>query len=130
MEPEGRVLRALEFPAGTDAAAVATSTTLKRRWAQGRRHHVIDPRTGYPVTGLKSVTIICPDAELADALATAVFVLGREEGLYLINQLKGVECLMITDEDEMVTSNNLHLHFYKNKPQPEKAAIPAKTSKI
>ena len=43
-----------------------------------RYSHIIDPRTGYPVRGIKSVTIICPDAELADALATSVFVLGSE----------------------------------------------------
>ena len=41
-----RVIRMLEFPDGPTTAGVATSTTLKRRWAQGRRHHVIDPRTG------------------------------------------------------------------------------------
>ncbi len=40
-----RLVRLLEFPADTTAAGIATSTTLKRRWAQGRRHHVIDPRT-------------------------------------------------------------------------------------
>ncbi|WP_299700420.1 FAD:protein FMN transferase [uncultured Pontibacter sp.] len=115
-----------------DHTAVVTSGSYEK-YAEidGKRYaHIIDPRTGYPVTGLKSVTIVCPDAELADALATAVFVLGKEEGLYLVNQLKGVECLMVTDENEMVPSDNLHLHFYNNKPQPAKAAIPAKTSKI
>ncbi|PKV75173.1 FAD:protein FMN transferase [Pontibacter ramchanderi] len=115
-----------------DHTAIVTSGSYEK-FAEigGKRYaHIIDPRTGYPATGLKSVTIICPDAELADALATATMVLGREEGLYLINQLKGVECLMITDQDEMVTSENLHLHYYQNKPQPVKAAIPAKTSKM
>ncbi|MCP2044321.1 FAD:protein FMN transferase [Pontibacter sp. HSC-36F09] len=115
-----------------DHTAVVTSGSYEK-YAQinGKRYgHIIDPRTGYPVSGLKSVTIICPDAELADALATAVFVLGKEEGLYLVNQLKGVECLLVTDENEMVTSDQLHLHYYKNKPASAKAAIPAKTSKI
>jgi len=77
--------------------------------------HIIDPRTGYPVKGLSSVSIICPNAELADALATSVFVLGKEKGLELINQLKGIECLLITDKHELFTSKNLHLD-YINKP--------------
>ncbi len=77
--------------------------------------HIIDPRTGYPVKGLSSVSIICPNAELADALATSVFVLGKEKGLELINQLKGIECLLITDKQELFTSKNLHLD-YINKP--------------
>ncbi|PIQ50245.1 MAG: thiamine biosynthesis protein ApbE [Cytophagales bacterium CG12_big_fil_rev_8_21_14_0_65_40_12] len=72
-----------------------------------RYAHIIDPRTGYPTTGLKSVTIICANPELADALATSVFVLGQEKGLKLINQLKGIECLMITDNDELIGSDNL-----------------------
>jgi len=73
--------------------------------------HIIDPRTGYPVKGLTSVSIICPNAELADALATSVFVLGKEKGLELINQLKGIECLLVTDEQELFTSKNLHLDY-------------------
>lgn len=80
----------------------------------GKRYaHIIDPRSGMPVTGLKSVTIICPDAELADALATSVFVLGEKAGLDLVNQLKGIECLLVTDEDEIEVSDNLNLNYYE-----------------
>lgn len=78
----------------------------------GKRYaHIIDPRTGYPVQGLKSVTVICPDAELADALATTVFVLGKQKGLELIEKLRGIECLIITDENEMLTSKLLKLTY-------------------
>ena len=112
-----------------ETAVVTSGSYEKFAEINGKRYaHIIDPRTGYPATGMKSVTIICPDAELADALATATMVLGQEEGLYLINQLKGVECLMITDQDEMLTSDNLHLHYYKSKPQ--KTAGTVKTSKL
>ncbi|MCJ8166777.1 FAD:protein FMN transferase [Pontibacter sp. E15-1] len=99
-----------------DETSVVTSGNYEKNVTlNGKRYsHIIDPRTGFPVSGLKSVTIVCANGELADALATAVSVLGREEGLYLINQLKGVECLLLTDTDEMVTSDNLHLHFYNN----------------
>ena len=77
-----------------------------------RYAHIIDPRTGYPTTGIKSVTIVCPDAELADALATSVFVLGKEKGLELINQLNGIECLIVNDDDEILTSEQLKLNYY------------------
>lgn len=81
----------------------------------GQRYsHIIDPISGYPVRGLKSVTIICPDAELADALATSTFILGKEKGLSLINQLKGVEALLVDDNDNISTSSNLKLNYYEN----------------
>jgi thiamine biosynthesis lipoprotein len=76
-----------------------------------RYAHIIDPRTGYPAVGLKSVTIICPDAELADALATTVFVLGQERGLALINQLNAIECIIVNDKDEIHTSKTLKLNI-------------------
>lgn len=79
----------------------------------GKRYaHIIDPRTGYPTTGIKSVTIISPDAELSDALATAVFVMGKSQGLALINQIKGVEGLIVTDEDQLLTTDNLKLNYF------------------
>lgn len=57
------------------------------------------------------MSIICPNVELADALATSVFVLGKDKGLDLINRLKGIECLLITDKQELFTSDNLHLDY-------------------
>jgi thiamine biosynthesis lipoprotein len=73
---------------------------------KGRRYsHIIDPRTGYPVTETRSVTIVCPDAEIADALATGVSVLGVDAGLKLVNGLKGVEA--------MIVDHNGGLHFSK-----------------
>lgn len=82
---------------------------------EGKRYaHIIDPRTGWPVQELKSVTILCPDAELADALATAVFVLGPKEGLRLINQLKGISCVMVTDKNEILQSEGLDLNSTRN----------------
>lgn len=69
--------------------------------------HIFNPKTGYPVLGIKSVTIICPDAEIADALATSVFVMGKQKGLDLINQLKNIEAVIIDENDEMVYSKNI-----------------------
>lgn len=76
--------------------------------------HIINPHTGYPATGLRSVTIICPDVELADALDDAVFVLGPVEGLALINRLKGVDCTLITNDGQTLASRGMQLHYYQN----------------
>ncbi len=77
-----------------------------------RYGHILDPRTGYPSKGIKSVSILCPDAELADALATAVYVMGEQKGMTLIDQLKGIECLIITEDDRVLQSKNLALKYY------------------
>ncbi|CAN5749557.1 FAD:protein FMN transferase [soil metagenome] len=71
--------------------------------------HTIDPKTGLPVTGIKSVTIISPSAELADAMATPVMIMGTKVGLNMINQVKGLACIIIDDNDIIYTSKNIHL---------------------
>lgn len=80
----------------------------------GKRYsHIINPQTAFPVeNNLRSVTIICPDAEIADALATSVFVLGKDKGLSLVNQLIGIECLIIDDDLKFYTSDGINLNFY------------------
>ncbi|MDB5196994.1 MAG: thiamine biosynthesis protein ApbE [Flaviaesturariibacter sp.] len=94
----------------TDKAVATSGNYEKFVMIGGKRFsHTIDPRTGYPVAGIKSVTIICPNAEIADALATPVTVMGIEAGLHLINQLKEVACLLIDDSDRLFTSNNIKL---------------------
>lgn len=76
----------------------------------GKRYaHIIDPRTGYPANGLVSVSVFAPRAELADALATGLFVMGRKTGLDLVDQLKGVECVMVDDKGNIYKSN--HIEF-------------------
>ncbi|WP_256935117.1 FAD:protein FMN transferase [Olleya sp. HaHaR_3_96] len=76
--------------------------------------HIIDPRTGYPATGILSVTIFTKTAELADALATSIFVMGKDTGLDFINQLNGVECIIIDNDNVIITSNNIELNTLKN----------------
>ena len=94
-----------------DNAVVTSGDYEKYVEFNGTRYaHIIDPKTGWPTSGIKSVTIVCPDTELGDALATSVFVLGTEKGLNIINQLKGIECLIVTDKDEILTSGNLKLN--------------------
>jgi len=71
--------------------------------------HIIDPRTGYPSTGILSATIFTANAELADALATSIFVMGVDTGLDFVNQLKGVECIIVDKDSKIITSNNIEL---------------------
>jgi thiamine biosynthesis lipoprotein len=71
--------------------------------------HTIDPKTGLPVRGIKSVTIICPNAEVADAMATPVMIMGMKVGLDMINQMKGIAGIIIDDDDKIYTSKNINL---------------------
>lgn len=72
-----------------------------------RYSHSIHPKTGYPVRGVKSVSIISPSAELSDALATAVFVMGPDTGIHLINQLPDTHCILIDDQNRPHFSKNI-----------------------
>ncbi|WP_378184334.1 FAD:protein FMN transferase [Aquimarina sp. SS2-1] len=74
-----------------------------------RYTHIIDPRTGYPSSGILSVTVFAPKAELADALATSIFVMGKEVGINRINQLKGVECIIIDENGNIHTSDYIKI---------------------
>jgi thiamine biosynthesis lipoprotein len=89
--------------------AIATSGNYEKFVIiDGKRYsHTIDPKTGLPVSGIKSVSILCPSAELADALATPVVVMGVKVGLNLINQIQHVECVIIDDHDKLYTSKNI-----------------------
>lgn len=74
-----------------------------------RYTHIIDPRTGYPATGIISVTVMAPKAELADALATSVFVMGVEAGLDRINQLPQIACIIVDEAGNMITSKDIEI---------------------
>jgi thiamine biosynthesis lipoprotein len=90
--------------------AVATSGNYEKFIMIGGKKfsHTINPRTGLPVTGIKSVTIISPNAEIADAMATPVTIMGIEAGLAMINQIKQIEAIIIDDNNNLYTSSNLH----------------------
>jgi len=88
--------------------AIATSGNYERYFDPSKKvHHIIDPRTGYPASELISVTVIADECIDADALATAVFVLGPEEGLNLVNSLNDVETLIIDKNRNIYRSDNL-----------------------
>ena len=74
-----------------------------------RYAHIIDPRTGYPATGIVSATVFAPRAELADALATAVFVLGTETAIDLVNQIPAVDVIVVDVTNRVHTSSGIDL---------------------
>jgi thiamine biosynthesis lipoprotein len=66
-----------------------------------RYSHVIDPRSGYPVSnGVVSVSIIADNCTLADGLATAIMVMGAEKGVQLANRLDNVECFIVVENPD------------------------------
>jgi len=91
--------------------AVATSGNYEKYVKIGGKKysHTIDPKTGLPITGIKSVTIISSNAEFADAMATPIAVMGIEAGLFLIDQVPDLHCIIIDDNNQIYTSKNINL---------------------
>jgi thiamine biosynthesis lipoprotein len=94
----------------TDMSVATSGNYEKFVEINGKRYsHTIDPRTGMPVSGITSVTIISPFAELSDALATPVMIMGTDIGLDLLNQMKQVAALIIDDSNRLKTTRNIQL---------------------
>lgn len=72
--------------------------------------HTINPRTGLPIRGIKSVTIISSNAEIADAMATPVMIMGTTAGLDMINQIHNIEAIIIDDDNNLYTSKNIQIN--------------------
>jgi len=91
--------------------AIATSGNYEKYAViDGKKYsHTINPKTGLPVSGIKSVTVLSPSAELADAMATPIMVMGVNIGLNLINQLNQLACIIIDDHNQVFTSKNINL---------------------
>ncbi len=100
--------------------SVVTSGNYERYFEENdvRYHHILDPETGYPSdSGLVSATIIADSSLTCDALSTAAFVLGAEEGMALIESLEDTECIFITESGEFLTSSGIgQYHFTKVGP--------------
>ncbi len=91
--------------------AVVTSGNYEKyvNFSGKRYSHIIDPKTGYPAIGIISVTVFAEKAELADALATSVFVMGKDVGIDRINQLPNVECIIIDEYGKVITSEHIEI---------------------
>jgi thiamine biosynthesis lipoprotein len=88
--------------------AVATSGDYHNFYTETfQEHHILDPRTGHSASELASATVIAKTATLADALATAMMVMGIESGLSLINSLNGVEAYLVRKDMEVYRTQGL-----------------------
>ena len=92
--------------------AVATSGNYEKYIMIGGKKysHTIDPKTGLPISGIKSVTVISANAEFADAMATPIAVMGIKAGIYLIDQIPDLHCIIIDDNNAIYTSKNINLN--------------------
>lgn len=98
-------------------ASVATSGNYEQFFTHNgiRYSHNLDPRSGLPTRYLKSVTVTSANAELSDALATVVMVMGADAGMHFIDQIPNTHCLLINDRNKVFTSKKLTI--YAN-PEP------------
>jgi len=90
-------------------AAAATSGDYEQFFMHQniRYSHNIDPKTGFPLKGMKSVTVLSPSAELSDALATALYVMGPEKGMHFVQHLPETHCIMVDDRNHIFFSKQL-----------------------
>lgn len=95
--------------------AVTTSGSYEKFVVfDGKRYsHIINPATGYPATGLCSVTVFGPNAETANGLSTSLMVLGKTAGLLLLNKYADYSCIMITDDGKVIKSKNFRIKKFK-----------------
>jgi thiamine biosynthesis lipoprotein len=94
--------------------AIATSGDYERFFIKDgvRYHHILDPKTGFPSMGTQGVTLIAKDPTIGDALSTAVFVLGPEKGMALIEKLEGVEGVIMGEDGSVRVSSGFEGKIY------------------
>jgi thiamine biosynthesis lipoprotein len=90
-------------------ATLSTSGDYERSFIKGGRryHHILDPATGVPAAGCRSVTIVTGSATIADGLSTGVFILGPEAGMALIERLPEVEGVIVSAANAVFVSSGL-----------------------
>ncbi|MFC5412417.1 FAD:protein FMN transferase [Larkinella bovis] len=96
-------------------SAVVTSGSYEKFVVfNGKRYaHIINPTTGYPATGLCSVTVFGPSAETANGFSTSLMVLGKEAGLKLLKKYPEYRYILITDDGQVFSSPSLNLQTTK-----------------
>jgi len=107
--PAGRSFATLDLSDGT----FSTSGDYARAFVNDgvRYHHILDPATGQPARGCRSVTIVADSPLLADGLSTGVFILGPEQGMALIERLPDVEGVIVTANNDVLVSSGLKDKF-------------------
>jgi thiamine biosynthesis lipoprotein len=92
----------------TDRAFSTAGDYARSYVVAGKRyHHIIDPKTGYPATACRSVTVWAPDATTADGVDDAVFILGPERGMKLVEALDGVGAVIVDEKNRVIVSERL-----------------------
>jgi len=103
--PQGEFFASIEL---TDRAFSTAGDYARSYVLGGRRyHHILDPQTGFPATACRSVTIWAADATTADAVDDAVFILGPEKGLKLVESLEGVGAVIVDSRNQVFISERL-----------------------
>jgi thiamine biosynthesis lipoprotein len=112
--PQGTFFASIEL---TDHA-FSTAGDYARSYVIGKRryHHIIDPHTGYPATASRSVTVWAEDATTADAVDDAVFILGPEEGLKLVEATPGVGVVIVDKNNKVWVSPRLEGKVHVTRP--------------
>lgn len=122
-KPDGSKWRTgIESPSGDGYAeyvelaeeTIVTSGSYQRYYlVQGKKyHHIIDKDTLMPATGFLSVSVICDDSGLGDALSTALFCMSLEDGMSLINSMDNAEAMWITEDETVHYSDNFSRYEY------------------
>jgi thiamine biosynthesis lipoprotein len=107
-DPRGAANRIFAQVDLTDSTFSTSGDYARSFIKNGRRyHHIIDPTTGEPAQGCRSVTIMTGSATIADGVAKGVFVLGPEAGMELIKKLPGVEAVIVSAKNEVLVSPGL-----------------------
>lgn len=106
-DPDNKNRILLKIPVSN--VSVATSGDYEQHFIHNgvRYSHNIDPHSGFPISGIKSVSVFSPAAELSDALATAVYVKGVKEGIYFVNQLPKTHAIIIDENNKIYFSKDL-----------------------
>ena len=113
-DPEefGKYLYTIEIPQGS---VVSSGCQFNYCTIDQKRYsHIVDPRTGIPVTSMKNVSVVSPNPEFADAMATAISVMDIDDGLALTERMNGVDCI-ITEEGGAIHSTGTFKSYFKNR---------------
>ena len=112
--------------------SISTSGDYERYFDDGteRVHHLIDPATGHSPSGVHSVTILAPDGLTSEALSKAVFVLGTERGLALVESLGGVDAVIVDAQGVLHASAGLLRGSRDSRGLPGVAPVSANDSQL
>lgn len=97
----------------TKGAVVTSGSYEKFVVFNGKRYaHIINPKTGYPASGLTSVTVFGSSAEMANGLSTSIMVMGQKAGLELLKKYPEMSCILVADNGKYYASPNLTIKKY------------------